>query len=158
VRTDTAIGRTIQKVAATPTFSRYGPRLAPRIDRLVHRLTRGRLTVSGGVLPMVMLTATGAKSGIDRTTPLATVPLDGDLYVVGSNFGHATHPAWSANLIANPGARVSYEGEDLAVVAHLLTPQEKTAIWPRLLEVWPLWDEYTERSGRDLRVFRLRRA
>ncbi len=158
MRTDTTIGRTVQKVAASPVFAKYGPRFAPKLDRFVHKVTGGRLMMSRGMLPMVMLTATGAKSGLPRTTPLATVPLDDDLYVVGSNFGQATHPAWSANLIAHPDATVSYEGEEFAVDAHLLTPEEKAQVWPRLLEIWPLWDQYTERSGRDLRVFRLRRA
>ena len=158
MRTDTALGRTIQKVAATPVFAKYAPRLAPRIDRFVHKVTGGRVMVSRGMLPMVMLTATGAKSGLPRTTPLATVPLDGELYVVGSNLGKAVHPAWSANLLAHPDASVSYEGDEFPVTAHLLSHDEKAEVWPRILEVWPLWDEYTERSGRDLRVFRLTRA
>jgi deazaflavin-dependent oxidoreductase (nitroreductase family) len=158
MRTNTALGRVVQKVAASPVFARYGPRLAPRIDRLVYKLSGGRLMASKGMLPMIMLTATGAKSGQPRSTPLATIPLDGDFVVVGSNFGQAAHPAWSANLIAHPDARVSFEGDEFPVTAHLLSHDEKLDVWPRLIEMWPLFDEYTERSGRDLRVFRLVRA
>jgi hypothetical protein len=50
--------------------------------------------------------------------------------------------------LAFPGARV----DPIAVV---LTPEEKAAVWPRLLEVWPTYDSYVERSGREIRVFRL---
>ena len=39
--------------------------------------------------------------------------------------------------------------------AHLLSAQEKAELWPRLVKFWPNYDTYTERSGRDLRVFRL---
>lgn len=158
MRTDTALARTVQKAAASPLFAKYGPRIAPRMDRLVYKLSGGRLMASRGMLPMIMLTATGAKSGQPRSTPLATVPLGDDLVVVGSNFGQASHPDWSANLIAHPDAQVSFKGDEFPVTAHLLSRQEKADVWPRLVEMWPLFDSYTERSGRDLRVFRLVRS
>ena len=157
MRTDTLLGRGIQKMAGSPLFAKVGPKFAPRMDRLVYKLSGGRVMASKSMLPMIMLTATGAKSGQPRTTPLATFPMDGDLVVVGSNFGQATHPAWSANLIAHPDARVSYEGEEFAVHAHRLTADEKADVWPRLIGMWPLFDQYAETSGRDLRVFRLTR-
>ena len=86
------------------------------------------------------------------------VPLDGALYVVGSNFGRPHHPAGSWNLLAVPAAQVSFRGERFAATAELLSPEAKAATWPRLIERWPLFDQYVERSGRDLRVFRLRRV
>ena len=53
------------------------------------------------------------------------------------------------------------EGADPAAVAfdavkHAV--EEKADVWPRLVEMWPLFDTYVERSGRDLRVFRLQRV
>jgi len=158
MRTDTRLGRAVQKVAGSPVFARFGPRLAPRMDRLVHRLSGGRLMASTGLLPMIMLTAIGAKSGLPRSTPLAAVQLDGVFVVVGSNFGQAAHPGWSANLIAHPDATVSHEGEEFPVRAHLLSPDEKAGVWPRLIAIWPLFDSYVESSGRDIRVFRLIRT
>ena len=107
------------------------------------------------MLPSLVLTTTGAKSGQKRTTPLATKPEDGYWYVVGSNFGRDTHPAWTANLIANPDAEVSFDARLTPVRAHLLDEAEKAEAWPRLVTFWPNYDVYTERSGRDLRVFRL---
>jgi deazaflavin-dependent oxidoreductase (nitroreductase family) len=83
---------------------------------------------------------------------------DGAWYVVASNFGQTSHPGWSANLIKHPAARVTYRGASYDVAAHLLTPQEKAALWPRLVAQWPSYDRYIELSGgRDLRVFRLSR-
>ena len=86
------------------------------------------------------------------------MPLDGDLYVVGSNYGEERHPAWSSNLIKDPSASVSRSRQDHAVEAHRLSDSEKAEVWPRLTAVWPPYNSYTERSGRDLRVFRLRRT
>ena len=147
--------RAIQKVAASPTFAKVGPRFAPKMDKVVHKLSGGRFTLSEGVVPIVMLTTIGAKSGQARTTPLATVPDGDDFLIVGSNFGREHHPAWSTNLIANPAASVEFHGELIGVHAHLLDDAEKAAVWPHVTELWPPFDQYEDRSGRALRVFRL---
>jgi deazaflavin-dependent oxidoreductase (nitroreductase family) len=111
--------------------------------------------LSQWIVPSIVLTTTGARSGKPRRTPLATIPVDGDLYVVASNFGNESHPAWSYNLMANPAASVVYEGRERQVAATLLDAESKEAVWPKLAEVWPPYDRYAERSRRDLRVFRL---
>lgn len=125
------------------------------MDRAVSRLTRGRVMMAQWIVPSIVLTTTGAKSGQLRRTPLATIPLDEDLYVVASNFGGENHPAWSYNVIANPEVTVTLHGEDRPMTATLLDPDQKRQVWPRLVEVWPPYDRYLERSGRELRVFRL---
>jgi deazaflavin-dependent oxidoreductase (nitroreductase family) len=103
-----------------------------------------------------VLETTGAKSGQRRTTPLACLPEDdGSFLVVGSNFGRESHPAWTANLRANPSATVTFRGRTVPVTASPLDAGEKAEVWPRLTAVWPNYDRYTEVSGRDLRVFRL---
>jgi deazaflavin-dependent oxidoreductase (nitroreductase family) len=158
VSQDSRLGRAVIRMAAGPGFARIAPPLVPRLDRLVHRLTGGRTTMSAGMVPTVMLTTTGSRSGQPRTVPLGCLPEGDALYVVGSNFGRERHPAWSANLLATPQARVSFGGDDFDVVGHLLTREEKADVWPRLLAAWPAYDAYVERSGRDLRVFRLDRV
>ena len=145
-------------MAGSRLFARVGPTVVPPMDRAVHRLSGGRIILSRAMLPCVILTTTGRRSGQLRQSPLATVPLDGDLYVVGSNFGKPHHPAWSWNLLSEPAATVSFEGETYRVTAQLLSADETEATWALLIAEWPLFDQYVERSGRDLRVFRLRRA
>jgi deazaflavin-dependent oxidoreductase (nitroreductase family) len=151
------VRRGVGRVAATETFARYGPRVAPVLDGVARRLSGGRWTFSDAVLPVVVLTTTGARSGLPRTVPLASLVDGQDFIVVGSNFGRERHPAWSANLLAHPDARVSFRGEDFAVRAVLLSVGERDRVWPRLTAQWPLFDRYVETSGRDLRVFRLER-
>ena len=155
VSQDGVMGRTVVKMAQSPAFARVAPAIVPRLDRLVHKVTGGRTTMSAGMVPTVLLTTTGSVSGQPRTVPLACLPAGDDLYVVGSNFGREKHPAWSTNLIATPRARASIDGRDYPVDAHLLTAAEKADEWPRLVDAWPAYDTYVERSGRDLRVFRL---
>ena len=153
---DGVVGRTVQRVAGSRQFAPIAKHVVPRIDRGLTKLTGGRFVISSLLVPSLVLTHTGAKTGQRRQTPLACMP-DGERawYVVASNFGQEKHPAWSANLIANPAAQVTYSGTTYEVTAHLLTDDEKAAIWPRLTTVWPTYDRYVELSGRNLRVFRL---
>lgn len=149
------VGRFVQSVARRPRFQATAGRFMPAIDRFVSRLTRGRFVVSQLLVDTLVLTATGAKSGLPREAPLATL-VDGDgWFVVGSNFGGDKHPAWSANLLKNPDATVTHRGRTVPVRARLLDDAEKAEVWPRLLTVWPTYDSYAARSGRNLRVFRL---
>ena len=92
----------------------------PPLDRALHRVFGRRVLLSSMMLPCAIVTTTGRKSGEPRESPLATVPLDGSLYVVGSNFGKPHHPAWSWNLLADPTAQVSFRGSDFAATAELL--------------------------------------
>ena len=148
----------VQKVAGTPAFAKIAPPIITPLDRLVHKVSGGRIMLSRGMLPVLMLTTTGAKTGQERTVPLACMPDGHDtIYLVGSNFGREQHPAWTGNLRKTPQARVSFEGEEFGVLAHQLSDEEKAEVWPKLLAMWPTYDRYVERSGRNIRVFRLER-
>ena len=107
------------------------------------------------VFPTLMLTTTGRRSGLPRRQPLLYLRDGGAYVVVGSNFGRTSHPAWSANLLAEPNATIEVGGRRLQVVARLLSAEDKQRLWPQLLRMWPGFDDYVERSGRDVRVFAL---
>jgi deazaflavin-dependent oxidoreductase (nitroreductase family) len=151
------VGRAVQKMSSSPRFAPVASRVLPPVDRALTKLTRGRFVLTSLLMPSLVLTHTGAKSGLQRVSPLACKPDgDGAWYVVASNFGQEKHPAWSANLIANPKARVTFEGATYDVVARLLPADEKALVWRQLTKVWPAYDAYVELSGgRDIRVFRL---
>ena len=156
-KVDSRFGRAVQKMSSSPRFAPVASRVLPPIDRTLTKLTKGKFVLTSLLMPSVVLEHTGAKTGLTRISPLACLPDgDGAWYVVGSNFGQKHHPAWTANLMKTPAARVTYEGTTRDVVAHLLTAEEKAAVWPRLTKVWPAYDAYFELSGgRDIRVFRL---
>ncbi len=150
------VGRATQKVASGRAFRRVAPRLLPPLDRALHRASGGRLLLARGLLPGLVLTTTGRRSGEPRATPLMCVPEPaGTWLVVGSNFGQADHPAWTANLLAAPAASVSYEGVDTPVVATLLDGPERERAWAEALDVWPPFAAYQAAVDRRLRVFRL---
>ncbi|WP_406510788.1 nitroreductase/quinone reductase family protein [Streptomyces sp. NBC_00212] len=149
----------MQRVSSTRAFARIAPHFIPAMDRAVHRLTRGRVILSARMLPGVVLTARGAKSGLPRTTPLACMPEEGgDSWVlIGSNFGRPGHPVWTGNLLAHPDAEISWKGRDIAVRARLLQGEERAAAWRAALDFWPPYATYQSRIEREIRLFRLER-
>ncbi|MFC9703405.1 nitroreductase family deazaflavin-dependent oxidoreductase [Streptomyces sp. NPDC056943] len=150
--------RLMQKVSSTRTFARIAPHVIPAMDKTVHRLTRGKVLLSARMLPGVILTARGAKSGQPRVTPLACMPEpDGGWLLIGSNFGRSGHPAWTANLLAHPDAEVNWRGEDVPVRAELLAGEARAAAWKAALEFWPPYATYQQRIEREIRLFRLTR-
>ncbi|MEU7583829.1 nitroreductase/quinone reductase family protein [Streptomyces sp. NPDC041068] len=151
--------RLMQKVSSTRTFARIAPHFIPAMDRTVHRLTRGKVLLSAKMLPGVVLTARGAKSGLSRRTPLACMPEEesGSWILIGSNFGRPGHPAWTANLLAHPDAEVSWRGADIPVRARLLKGEERAEVWSAALKFWPPYATYQSRVNREIRLFRLER-
>ncbi|MFF4492457.1 nitroreductase family deazaflavin-dependent oxidoreductase [Streptomyces sp. NPDC001272] len=149
----------VQKVSSTLLFAKVAPHVIPAMDKAVHRLTGGRVLLSARMLPGVILTARGAKSGEPRTTPLACMPEDGGTswLLIGSNFGRPGHPAWTGNLLRNPDAEVNWQGRDIAVRARLLEGAERAQAWREVLKFWPPYATYQARIEREIRLFRLER-
>ena len=156
ISADSAIGRATRTVATSPAFRKVAPKVIPPLDKVLHRLTGGRVIMSRAMVPSMVLTTTGAKSGLARESPLACVPDEaGGWWVVGSNFGQEKHPAWTGNLLAEPTAEVSFRAVTTTVRADLLDDETKARVWPTLTAVWPAYDDYVESSGRNIRVFHL---
>ncbi|MEU6703353.1 nitroreductase/quinone reductase family protein [Streptomyces wuyuanensis] len=151
--------RAVQKISSTRAFARLAPHVIPALDRAVHRLTRGKVLLSAQMLPGLVLTARGARTGLPRRTPLACMPEEatGTWILVGSNFGRPGHPAWTGNLLAHPEAEVSWRGVDVPVRAELLTGAERAMAWQAALAFWPPYAAYQARVEREIRLFRLTR-
>ncbi len=136
-----------------------GPRVLTRLDRfLIARTGRSMTTPSksGEGLPVLNLTAIGAKSAEPRTVPLAYLNDDGAIYVVGTNWGRSAHPSWTTNLLANPRAEVQSAEWSGSIDAERLGEVATLDVWPRLVDHVPNWEQYRhEITGRDIRVFRL---
>lgn len=148
--------RLARRLALDPAFRRVGKVVVPRVDRLLHGVTRGRVHLADAAVPTLVLTVAGRRSGRRRSVPLAYVSDGDDYLVVGSNWGQADHPVWTLNLMAADTAVVEALGRRVIVHPHLLTGSDRQQAWRRLTAVWPTYDDYAVRaSGRELRVFRL---
>ncbi|MFR9750614.1 nitroreductase/quinone reductase family protein [Nocardia sp. 004] len=154
----TLLSRALNRFAATVPGSRLVRALTP-LDRAILERTDARYTLLGPTgEPVLLLTTIGHKTGTPRKQPLLYVH-DGDtLYVIGSNFGRAGHPAWTANLLANPTGIVAIAGERITVTATPVAAPDKDAIFARFVDIARVYAIYRERTTRDLRIFALRRA
>jgi deazaflavin-dependent oxidoreductase (nitroreductase family) len=148
----------MRRVGRTRWFAAVGSRLAPPLDRLLHRVSGGRLHVAESFLPTLLLTTTGRRSGEPRAKPLAYVRDGSAFVVVGTNWGDTSHPAWTHNLRAEPHAVVEARGERYDVIARELDADAAARLWPRFLEMWPAYATYRERTSRAPRMFALHPA
>ncbi len=129
--------------------------LAPRIDKAVIPMTNGRL-LSAGMDKVGLVTTTGAKSGQIRTHPLALLEDSGGLLAIGSNYGRAAHPAWTANLLAHPDCTVEFKGPPAQYRAELLTGDARASAWATAADFYAGYERYRiSCAPREIRVFRL---
>lgn len=147
----------VDAFAATSLGSRCIRALVP-LDRLLLNRTQGRYTVLGPFgLQVLVLTTVGRKTGQRRQSPLIYTR-DGDrLYLFGSNFGQSAHPAWTANLLANPDAWVTMGGQEIPVTATRLEGQEYDHACELFMTYLKAYPAYRTRTDRDIRVFALDR-
>jgi deazaflavin-dependent oxidoreductase (nitroreductase family) len=101
------------------------------------------------------LTTTGRKSGQQRTvTLLYGTRGHGEIVLIGSNFGQKHHPAWALNLEANPDCVFSTNGTEQQMVARMVTDaDEREQIWQLMYEIWPAYNAYRGRAGREIKIF-----
>lgn len=90
---------------------------------------------------VLLLTTTGAKSGLKRTTPLSYYDIAGRRYVVSYNTTQShkdSDPAWVYNLRADPIALVEVDGQTLTVIAReVIDPQERQRVFETVLADLP---------------------
>ncbi len=124
----------------------------------IYRLTGGRIGGKIAGAPVLLLTATGRKSGQPRTAPVLYLA-DGDRQIViGSNAGHKNEPAWSLNLKANPEAEVEIGRKRQPVQARIAEGEERAELWRRVNEQYSGFDDYEERTDREIALFVLEPA
>src|SRR5579884_3094849 len=101
---------------------------------------------------ILLLTTTGRKSGEPRTTPLIH-RTDGERWViVASKGGWPQHPIWFQNLQADPDAEIELPGEKVPVRASVAEGEERARLWSMMCEVWPAYDEYQQKTDREIPV------
>lgn len=105
----------------------------------------------------LILTTTGRRSGEPRDTPLIFRD-DGERWViVASKGGWKDHPGWYYNLRANPEATIQVKDEVIPVRAHVAEGEERERLWKLMIEVWPRYEGYQERTDREIPIVVLER-
>jgi deazaflavin-dependent oxidoreductase (nitroreductase family) len=100
----------------------------------------------------LILTTTGRKSGTQRKSALIYQKHGNDYLVVASKGGADEPPAWYLNLAANPDVQVQVKGDKFAARARTATAAEKPEMWRLMATAWPAYDEYQQKTKREIPV------
>lgn len=100
----------------------------------------------------LLLTTRGRVSGQLRRTALF-YGRDGDRYLlVASDGGSPRHPSWYRNLVECPDIVVQVGADRFAARARTATPEERPALWRTMAAIFPLYDTYQARAGREIPI------
>jgi deazaflavin-dependent oxidoreductase (nitroreductase family) len=100
----------------------------------------------------LILTTTGRKSGKQRKNALIYQKHGNDYLVVASKGGADEPPAWYVNLTTNPDVRVQVKGDKFAARARTATAAEKPQMWQLMAKAWPPYNEYQQKTKREIPV------
>jgi deazaflavin-dependent oxidoreductase (nitroreductase family) len=117
--------------------------------------------VVGGMfdgMPMIIVTHRGAKSGTQYETPLVFSRDGDDVIVIASKGGAPEHPQWFHNLVANPDVTVEVGTERYPATAIVAEGDDRALLYDAQVAQMPQFDEYRQKTAREIPVVILRRA
>lgn len=135
----------------------YLGRRATPIHVAAYRWSGGRIGWKlPGRLAIALVDHRGAKTGIDRTSPLIYLDYGDAIAVVASRAGAPTNPAWFHNLMANPDTTVQIGAETRDIRARVATEGEREELWPQFVQVFPGYAMYQRNArGRTIPIVML---
>lgn len=134
-------------------------RLFGRLHTRLYKRLGGRFVGTVGLgRKVLLLSTTGRKSGLERTTPLVYMPWRDAQVVYASNGGKETLPAWWLNLQADPRASIQIGKAKSSVRARAASDQEYAEIWPEAEVYNPHWRDYKKNVKRAIPLIILERV
>jgi len=140
---------------ATAKIIKYGAKAQVRVFKLTNGRIGNKWRIGAGFrkpVPTLLLEHVGRKSGTAFTTPLLYLADGASLVVVGSQGGLPKNPQWVANLAATPDTTVHLRKEHRAVRARVVDPEERAALWPRLVELYADFATYQATTDRVIPI------
>lgn len=138
--------RLAEPLAASRPGAYFYVNIAPHIDRRLMRWTGGRFTTAGFGFAG-MLRVKGARSGVERQTPLVHTRDGDNLLVVASRGGDVQHPAWYRNVVANPDVTFAVGGEERPYRARTASAEERPRLWDLVVRRYGGYAAYQRRTG-----------
>ena len=107
---------------------------------------------------LLLLGTIGAKSGLPRTNPLAYLREGDRLIVIASYAGAPVNPPWYYNLLANPEVSVEVGTEKFTAIASVVDEPDRSALYARMAQKMPAFQEYEAKTSRVIPVVALTRT
>jgi deazaflavin-dependent oxidoreductase (nitroreductase family) len=100
-----------------------------------------------GMIPTLLLTTVGRKSGKPRPLPLIYKQVGDSYVIIASKGGAPAHPSWYLNLVAEPECDVQAGTTRLRARARTASGEERSALWKELAALYPPYDDYQKSAG-----------
>ena len=107
--------------------------------------------------PIVLLTTTGAKSGLERVNPVVYRREGEALYVFASKAGAPTNPDWFHKLVATPEVTVELGSERFGARAVVLEGAERDRVYEAHAAEFANFADYQAATDRVIPVILLER-
>ena len=78
--------------------------------------------------------------------------------IVASKGGAPDHPGWFKNLAKTPEVGVQIEGDRFRARARVAEGEERERLWKQMNRMWPHYEEYQQKTDREIPVVVLERA
>jgi deazaflavin-dependent oxidoreductase (nitroreductase family) len=105
-----------------------------------------------GLVPTLLLTTVGRKSGRVLTMPLIFGRAGLNYVVVASKGGAPTDPAWYLNLQANSEVQVQVKAEKFTAYARTAKGEERAALWSKMVEIYGPYAQYQTKTDRQIPI------
>jgi deazaflavin-dependent oxidoreductase (nitroreductase family) len=132
-------------------FGDFAVKWMSRINTFMYRRNKGQGL--GGTfqnIPVALLTTIGRKTGEPRVSPLYFHRDGGRVIVAASKGGSDKHPMWYLNLRDNPRVTVEIKDEKLVLTARDASEDERNLYWPKLVEMYPTYEDYQSWTERKI--------
>ena len=105
-----------------------------------------------GMIPTLLLTTVGRKSGTALILPLIFGRSGPNYVIVASKGGAPAHPAWYLNLQAKPEVQVQVKADKFTALAHTADAEERAKLWPMMVEIYGPYAQYQTKTDRQIPV------
>ncbi len=105
-----------------------------------------------GMLPTLLLTTIGRKSGEPRHLPLLYEKTNGGYIIVASKGGAPSHPAWYLNLLEKPQCEIRVGAKHHHVIARIAEGNERLELWNVMAKLYPPYNDYQAGTAREIPV------
>jgi deazaflavin-dependent oxidoreductase (nitroreductase family) len=101
---------------------------------------------------MLVLATTGRRTRKPRRTCLIYGTSGDDFVVVASKGGADQDPDWFKNLQADPSSGVQAGTRRFTARARVASAAERETLWPQMVGIFPLYDEYAQKTAREIPI------
>lgn len=106
---------------------------------------------------LLLLTTTGARSGLPRVAPLVFTRDGDDIVIIASKGGEPTHPDWYYNLVTRSEVTVELGSEQFRARARVTDGDERTRLYDAMAAEMPFFAEYQRKAERTIPLVVLER-